>query len=303
MMLHVIDIPDDPTELPGWLERHLAGLDLAALVAELEATHGPGSAGKRSLRDLLGPRLDAVASQGLSALPPPLLRELLRRPRLLLELQDHVLTGGGAYWNRVAATDPELSALYERGRAGLASLDAPRAVLPLTTAARPRRPWLVGLALAASVLAAVAIYDRAKPPAVASTEWGWSRAGALAQDLPPAAYLDHLADAAGEWFAKRPAEAPALAGRIGEFRQGCSKVILAEHRPLSPEDRTWLVAKCRAWAAKLDAHLAAIEAGEDPISVRAKADATAHKLIESLHAKARGASHARHLVPVPLPDI
>ena len=33
MTPHALDIPEDPVQLPGWLEGHLTGLDLARLVA------------------------------------------------------------------------------------------------------------------------------------------------------------------------------------------------------------------------------------------------------------------------------
>src|SRR5207253_3173371 len=104
--------------------------------------------------------------------------------------------------------------------------------------------------------------------------WGWSRPGALPGDVPAPAYLDRLADAAAEWFARRPDEPLALARRIAEFRQGCSVLILAEHKPLSAEDRRWLVVRCRAWAGALDRHLAAVEAGRDPARVRTEVDET-----------------------------
>ena len=111
--------------------------------------------------------------------------------------------------------------------------------------------------------------------------------GALADDLPPGVYLDRLADAAGEWFKKRPDDPIALARRIGEFRQGCSVLILSPHKPLSAQDRAWLVEKCRAWAAKLDAHLAALEGGASAAKVRDDADATINKLIEALRDRAK----------------
>ena len=123
--------------------------------------------------------------------------------------------------------------------------------------------------------------------AVAASGWGWNRPGALADDLPPGVYLDRLADAAGEWFKKRPDDPIALARRIGEFRQGCSVLILSPHKPLSARDRAWLVEKCRAWAAKLDAHLAALEAGASAAKVRDDADATISKLIEALRDRAK----------------
>ena len=39
MMLPALDMPDDPQLIPGWLERHLMGLELGELVAELEAAY------------------------------------------------------------------------------------------------------------------------------------------------------------------------------------------------------------------------------------------------------------------------
>ena len=65
-----LEIPDEPAELADWLERHLVGPDLAALVAELEAVHGADAPGASArLDEVLGDRGDAVMAQGLSALP------------------------------------------------------------------------------------------------------------------------------------------------------------------------------------------------------------------------------------------
>ena len=59
-------------------------------------------------------------------------------------------------------------------------------------------------------------------------------------------------------FPPSPDDTEGLVRRIAEFRQGCSVLIESPHKPLPDTDRTWLVEKCRAWAAKLDAHLAAL---------------------------------------------
>jgi hypothetical protein len=303
MKLHALDIPDDPARVPRWLERHLVGLDLAELVAELEAVHGP-TAASPMLGEVLGSRREAVLASGLSALPPHAIGQLLRRPRLLLELQEMVLASGGGYWNRVGPPSDELASRVERGRRSLPALlsgASPGAAPagPILTPARPvawyRHPAFVSLATAASVLALVVVHERTRPVAPitsASVGWGWSRPGALPQDQPPASYLDHLADAAEDWFQTRPDDPLALARRIAEFRQGCSVLILAPHRPLSPADRAWLIEKCRAWAAKLDANLAAVEAGEDPLRVRDEADATIQGLIGALRERARSSDQA-----------
>lgn len=150
-----------------------------------------------------------------------------------------------------------------------------------------RRPWLMSLATAASLVAAAILYDQFKGPATLAIGWGWSRPGALPQDLAPATYLDRLADDAEEWFAKRLEDPSALAMRITEFRLGCSSLIAAEHRPLSADDRAWLIEKCQAWAEKLEGHLAAVEAGQDPLQVRAEADETVNKLIQALRERAK----------------
>ena len=121
-----------------------------------------------------------------------------------------------------------------------------------------------------------------------STGWGWNRPDALPQDLPRDAYLNHLADAAHAWFNKRPDDRAALAQRITEFRQGCTVLLQSPHKPLPAGDRAWLVEKCGAWAAKLGAHLAALESGQDVAKVRGEADETINKLITALRQRARG---------------
>jgi hypothetical protein len=102
----------------------------------------------------------------------------------------------------------------------------------------------------------------------------------------PSVYLHALADAAGDWFSKRPNDAPGLARRINEMRRGCSTLILAEHRPLSDADRDWLRERCRAWAGKFDKSLAELEGGKDVRKVRAEMDATVNQLIKAIRARA-----------------
>src|SRR4051794_38034886 len=98
MTPRVLDMPDDPSELAPWLDRQLVGLDLAALVAELEVVHGrtsPAPAG--GLAAALAGRLPDVLRLGLTAAPRSALGVLLRHPRMLLDLQSRVLLEGGPY--------------------------------------------------------------------------------------------------------------------------------------------------------------------------------------------------------------
>lgn len=308
MNLTFMDIPDDPADLAGWLERRLAGLDLAALVAELAAVHG-GAGAAPSLDELLGGHRDAVLRGGLGALPRDRLGQLLRHPACLPELQELVLTAGGPHWDLLTRETAELSEVARRGERRLSAfLGGPavqaseerRAVRP--TAPWYRRPWVVSLATAAAVLVVVYSVPVLRPPApppgtgavavvptpAAPEGWGWGRTGAIVQEGGPAAYLNKLADAAGEWFNKRPEESAALAKRVGEMRQGCSALIFAAHQPLSDEDRRWLVGRCRGWAAQLDRQQEALEAGRPIAVVRAEADATVRQIVEVLKTRAEG---------------
>jgi hypothetical protein len=126
--------------------------------------------------------------------------------------------------------------------------------------------------------------------AAVGSGWGWDRPGGFPEHLPPGTYLHYLADVAREWLDQRPETPMALARRISEFRRGCTVLILSPHRTLPAEDRSWLVEKCRAWAAKLDAHLAAVEAGQDVLKVRGEADETINRLIDALRQRAAGSA-------------
>jgi hypothetical protein len=151
--------------------------------------------------------------------------------------------------------------------------------------------WTVVWAVAATVLAIALAVRKVPTPAgeriVQANAWGWARPGALALHGERSYYLKHLADVAEEWFQSRPEQAVLLALRIGEFRQGCSLLILSDHAPLNAADREWLIDNCRAWSARLDGFLIALEAGGDPFIIGRQADRTVESLAASLRARAR----------------
>jgi hypothetical protein len=307
MTLFIMDIPDDPARLPDWLEQHLVGLDLGALVAELSVVRGtstgPGAAQRVSPGQLLGRYRDAVLARGLSAAPLSLVQDLLRHPEALLELQQLVLAEGGVYWDRLPRP-AEADELVESGHRRLQPLlgsPVRAAFLPSVAPAEApsrtpffRRPWFVSLATATAILIAVSLWQQFTPyrPQLftphrpRSVVTAWARAD-LPPDEGPAAYLDSLADAAEEWFDERPEQPAALAERIGEMRQGCSQLIFAEHEPLSEGDRKWLVDRCRKWAGTFDEQLEALEAGEDPGVVREKMDETVRRIVTILRERAQ----------------
>lgn len=301
MNLHALDIPDAPVDLAPWLERQLTGLHLAELVAELSAVHGTPAGSARGLEDMLGPHLQRVLESGLSTVPHPVLCELLRQPRSLLDLQERLLVEGGPYWDGIEEQSDTVREQFVRGWQQVSQLlgdDAPATPSELRPvesksdvriAPRARRGGYVLTLLAAAATLVIGFFlgDRfgPKPPQVAAG-WGWQRPGTLDAVGSQAEYLNHLADSAEEWFKKRPDTPATLARRIGEFRDGCSILLLAEHRPLAPETKAWLRERCSAWAGKLDAHRNGLEAGQDVQAVRAAADDTIQKLIKALRTKA-----------------
>jgi hypothetical protein len=115
-------VPDDPSLTAGWLERHLVGAHLSALIAELSVIHAESAAKIVHLAPLLHRhRRQAVLEGGLAQLSGRRVAALLAHPRLLLDLQDLVLSEGGRYWNEVRPHDDRLDTLAERTWAFLAA--------------------------------------------------------------------------------------------------------------------------------------------------------------------------------------
>lgn len=294
MKVIALEIPDEPAKLPGWLEQRLVGLDLAELVAELEAVHGPSASdGPRELDAVFGDRREAVLREGLAALPRESLRTLLKRPRLLVELQELALVEGGEHWQRLLQMSDDLRAPVEESRRRLGKTLSSRkdAAPPWKSRASTmsRRLWVGGgMAAAASAVVGFAVWQQGRNEiVVASAAWGWSLPEALSQDATPSAYLTRLADLADEWFDKRPESGPALVTRINEFRKGCKVILTSTHRPLSPADRQWLLDKCRDWDAKFAALEAEAASGKDSRAVRDQADAMVRRLMAALRERAK----------------
>jgi hypothetical protein len=281
MSLIIATFPDDPAELPSWLEKQLIGLDLGRLVAELRALHGsePGP----SLTEILGAEA-AVLDHGLRSLSQGRIALLLRHPDRLLELQEWILTQASLYWESV----PRQAPLHEfvgalRDKLGIATAQSNELAQP----ARPsrRRRWRQAVALAAACLLA-GFWLGHQIQSRRGADWGWAKPGGVGSKQDARTHLINLADRADEWFNRRPEDAAGVALRISEFRAGCTALLFADHAPLSESQRKDLTARCRNWAAKFDDFLRQLEAGNDPPAVRAEADETVHKLTKFLRSAA-----------------
>jgi hypothetical protein len=270
MNLHLSRMPDEPVARIAWLERRLVSADLAELVGELAAVHG-SSERTVSLEDVLGPHQQQVLRHGLAALPVERLLTLLQQPQLLFGLQEYLLTASGSYWETLldGSRNPWEVA---RGEKRL------RTALELTRPPRSLRTWLVALATAAVVMGVFVWAEWMWTP----RPWGWNRPEIL-DAAPTVEYLSRLADAAEEWRQQPRDDAASLVKSLRELRDGCTRLLAAEHGSLSLAERSWLLEKCRAWGTKMDQHLAELAGGtKDWQVVRHEADETVDKLTRAL---------------------
>jgi hypothetical protein len=128
----------------------------------------------------------------------------------------------------------------------------------------------------------------APPLRKAEIAWGWGKPGGLAADESnPKDYLKRLATNAEEWSLDRPGDASGVGTRLAEFRLGCTRLMHSTYGPLTPTDRAWLLERCRAWAKVLDGHQQALDAGADPLAVRAALDETVREMAATLREKAK----------------
>ena len=310
MTLVTMTIPDDPAELPRWLERRLVAPDFGQFIAELLA-HFPVTAEVVQPRHLVDRWLSVALEEGLAPIPPEALSELLRHPAVLVAFQESVIIDGGAYWDDLLDTSDDLSERLKRSRLSLARVlasDAPTAcgtvtpkailkpVVPVAvkwTGARWYKTWAMFSTCVAACLAMAVVWlansrPADPPPLKSQLAWGWAKAGGLAaEQTSPRDYLNSLATTAEEWSQYQPGDANGVSTRILELRLGCVRLMHSSYGPLSPDDKTWLLEHCREWAKTLDRHQQALDAGADPLALRAAVDETVREIAATLRARAK----------------
>lgn len=284
MIVHLLDLPDDDAALVRWLDERIVSPDLHELIAELAALHAlptrPTDCDAEEAARWLGPALPAVLSEGTAALGPGRRGDLLRDPRLLAGLQELAFVDGGRYWHELALrVNPPPTPLPVERLGGGSTAIAPAARSAEGGHGRFAR---IAAALAASVLVAVGAWMWSRPAA----PWGWNRPEALAARESPAAYLEALAAAAGEWSSEKPTTERALDRRLRDLLAGCDRLIAAPHAALAEADRRWLVERCEKWRESIAGHLDLLGRAHDVAKVRDDADATVGKLVDALRKQA-----------------
>jgi hypothetical protein len=309
MTLHALNIPDDPDDVPRWLEQRLMSADFAGFVSELSALF-PVIPGSDPPPPLPNRWLTVALADGLHPLPPELLTRLLRHPSLLAALQERIVLDGGVYWDRVSDRSDSPRDSFVRGREAVEQMLAanilaqsqsrpmavrravPRAI-PNRRGGRGYRLWAIASTGVAALLAVVVGLQSAQGPdepkvPKAQIAWGWAKPRGLAADISdPKAYLNALAANVEEWSLHRPSDPAGVGARIAEFRTGCTRLLHSTYGSLSPADKTWLLEQCRNWAKALDAHLQALDGGADPLAVRSAVDETVRQVAFTLRERAK----------------
>lgn len=285
MSIIMFAIPQDTAQWPAWLEQRIVGVHLTDLVAELKCALKDVTTEHSSLEEVCGPQMQSILRNGLRGLSTSQIRSLFKHPELLLELQDRVLTEGGIYWDNVRAPHHEQVAMDASTQNTVESLRRALTVgVSKPTVDYSSKVWSA-LAIAAVLLLAVGVWRNL--PGKSSAGWGFEKAGLLTADVSAAKYLSNLADAAGQWSNKRPTTKGELESRLTEFRRGCGVLINAPHEQLSPNDRQWLVQKCKEWAAKLDEIILALQTGSGTVeTLQGQADQTIDRLQQALRDRA-----------------
>ena len=327
MNLISFDLPDRIEELTVWLELQIVDLHLAELVAELAAIHQvqpPPADSVGAVLDVLdAAKLQEVLSNGLSILSSNDIDRLITQPYYLLYLQELVFREGGPHWRQVPRSDEleaaaahSLQLLREKLAATPTPEDGPVAVpeselrwaVPLKETGRQigvrfrkkrltawyRRPWpwLVNVATAAAVFVIVYFsfkvppdfYEKPQP-----SRFVWTSPDDLSRPATAELYWHRLASVKQWWFSEKPAKKVQLALRMGQLSQGCSVLILQDHKPLLPADADRLKNTCRDWAKELNGYITDLQSDNaDVQEIQKKTDALVNRLSDKLEYGLKG---------------
>lgn len=318
MTLRTLSIPDEPSELPRWLEGRLVAPDFGLFVSELLA-HFPSDDDSAPSRELFDQWLPVALIDGLESIPAQVLTQLLRHPAALAEFQEQIVTDGGPHWDEVIERSNDLARSFNRGRRSLDNIlsqDAlpskrkairrttPKATtrsvlraLPSEVANRTgRRGYKIWAIISSSVavcltvaVGVLLVRELDEPPVPkAQIAWGWGKpSGLAANETNAKSYLNKLAANAEEWSQHQPSDAVGVGTRIAELRIGCTRLMHSTYGPLKPDDKTWLLEHCREWAKALDGHQQALDSGSDPLVVRAEVDETVRSIAATLREKTK----------------
>ncbi len=305
----ILDLPEDRSAQPAWLDRVLLSPDLADCIHALQLIH------QRSVRDadslpavdeVLAGELPRFLAAGFAALSTETVAVLLQNPELLFELQELVLLSDSEHWGNVmqqGGDDGMRQEFVPRSRPSPAAADvapaavapadvAPAAVSPAGTAPAAsgglRRVLQVTATLTAVLVGAVLLWRTIPsgwedPPGISGN--GLGTRGLFKPDTENAdQYLSRMAVAVNSLLQESDLlQRPQLVAVLQNTISDCEIAITQPHpvlsrRLLSNGQTAEAVfrTRCEAWKNKLGATLAALQQGT--IDVPAAAEATTDTL-------------------------
>ena len=261
--LHSLTIPDETTELGSWLDKYLMSDVLSDLVGELACLSDDERtpATEADVKSVLANDLEALLANGCAALDRQKIKKLLRRPQLLLTLQEMILLQeqSNSHWKKLLDESESLSQIAESTKKVVdRQLSSSSEELPndqdLVTRKAFWKPLFVACSIAASILLIVALRDTQEEPKKPegtitqpsilrgendgkqigkeskNDDWLWSR-DSIIEQVPKKNVWPTLTNALSEWFSLDPSRFKTksdLQDRLSEAWIGCENILNME---------------------------------------------------------------------------
>lgn len=281
-----LDLPEDKSQWPAWFEHQLVGSELRLLVRELELLGGQttplpdGVTWEEHLRVEFSDAIPSVLSRGLSSLSTADLQRLIRKPRLLLALQELVFTDGGEHWKNLSRSVG--SAQSVQSLQDSFAQEVERQTVKLATnrertgsTSSTLKTILYVASLAATILLAVYFF---RP---ASHGRYFAREGLLTSAVNGNDFCRTLASAIREDWAPDATDA-VFRRQLQELKDSCDRLITAPLPQLDAQVASDLRTRCSKWQAALTDMLSGLDSGRPVVVVRREANELVGRLVKVL---------------------
>jgi hypothetical protein len=281
-----LDLPEDKSQWPAWFEHQLLGSDLRLLVRQMELLAGQttalpdGVTWEELLRVEFSDLLPKILSSGLSSLSPGDLQRLIRKPRLLLALQECVFTDGGEYWRNFQRSDASAQSIKSHQDRFVQEVE--RQTVRLATSQEAigsnssiLKTLLFVASLAATILLAVFFL---RP---ASNGRYFARAGLLTTAAKGNDFCKTLASAIREDWDPNATDA-VFRRQLQDLKDSCERLIDAELPQLDAKVASDLRTRCTKWQSSLSDMLVQIDSGRSLADVQREANELVDRLVKVL---------------------
>lgn len=305
-----LELPEDQSLWPTWLDHQVVGPDLRLLVRQWELLSGAsagysagysagfspedssGESWEQRLVSQFSDQLPKILANGLGALSSDELLRFLRQPRLLLALQEQVFLNGGPYWERLSRSEihvEEASGISSKVRATVREFDQAEGArehrLHVSSSSEksstksssrsPLRMALILAAVAASALIAVFLMQPRDQGRY------FARTGLVVSSLEGREFTKSLAVAIREdWDTDSSDEE--FRNQLRSLRDSCERLLAADLRQLSPAVAQDLKTRCKKWQASFSEMLDGLDTGRPVSEVRQEANQLVDRLVTVL---------------------